>query len=70
MVRNHMNTTVREEYEGMEYELWLYASEYGRKKVLGSPVVAKLNSPNHVWSILSPPLATIPSCTPQRARLA
>ena len=28
MVRNHMNTTVREEYEGMEYELWLYASEY------------------------------------------
>ena len=35
MVRNHMNTTVREEYEGMEYELWLYASEYRRLSGFG-----------------------------------
>ena len=26
--RERIDTRVREEYEGIEYELWLYASEY------------------------------------------
>ena len=29
------NARVREEYEGMEYELWLYASEYRRLSGFG-----------------------------------